>query len=223
MNPSVLRLSNVAYVAGGARLLDRIDLDLAAGERLAVVGANGSGKSTLALIAGGLTPPSQGSVALFGKDTAALPAPALRLLRGRIGMVMQGGSLMTDLTVEGNLRLSLGALSGSGQERARRRLDRILLDFELEHLYARPVEALSAGEKRRVELARAFLRDPDLLILDDPFDGADAPTAADLRARVRRLLSRRPRALLLATHDEGLAAELCGSAVKLENGVLSAA
>lgn len=220
MSAPVLTLRNVAYVAGGARVLDRIDLELAEGQRLAVVGANGSGKSLLAAIAGALTAPSQGSVALFGVETGRLEPEALRSLRGRVGMAMQGGSLMADLDVESNLRLGLRALSGAALDRARRRLDRILLDFALDHLYARPVEDLSAGEQRRVELARAFLRDPDLLILDDPFEGADAATAADLRERVGRMLKRRPRAVLLLTHDEALATELCGSSLRLRNGRL---
>ncbi len=202
----VLNLHNVAYVAGGARPLDRIGLTLRAGERLAVTGANGAGKSTIARLAVGLAQPAEGHVALFGEDLASAGADAVRRLRGRVGLVLQGGSLLSDLSVEDNLRLGLGVGGRrADSQRLGQRIDRILLDFNLEHLDGHPIDALSAGEKRRVELARAVLRDPDLLILDDPFEGASSDAARDLEARTVKLLTRRPRALLLLTHDEALA------------------
>jgi ABC-type multidrug transport system ATPase subunit len=217
---AALALQDVAYVAGGARTLDRISLTLGEGERLAIVGENGAGKSTLARIAAGLTPPLAGSVRLFGVDPAALTAESLRRLRSRVSVVVQGGSLLGELTVEENLRLSLGALPAAALPRVRRRLDRLLVNFGLESAYDCPAAALSVGEQRRLELARAFVREPDLLILDDPMQGADAATAADLERKLARSLARRPAAVLLLTHDEAFAARLCARVAALSRGVL---
>jgi ABC-type multidrug transport system ATPase subunit len=203
-----LALQDVAYIAGGARTLDRISFALAAGERLAILGDNGSGKSTLARIAAALTPPLAGSVRLFGVDPATLTPDSLRRLRSRISLAVQGGSLLGELTVAENLRLGLG------------RLDRLLVTFGLENADDRRADALSVGEQRRLELARAFLREPELLILDDPLQGADATTAVDLERSLVRSLARRPAAMLLLTHDEALASRLCPRILTLDRGVL---
>jgi ABC-type multidrug transport system ATPase subunit len=215
-----LALQDVAYIAGGARTLDRISFALAAGERLAILGDNGSGKSTLARIAAALTPPLAGSVRLFGVDPATLTPDSLRRLRSRISLAVQGGSLLGELTVAENLRLGLGAVRAQAMPRLRRRLDRLLVTFGLENADDRRADALSVGEQRRLELARAFLREPELLILDDPLQGADATTAVDLERSLVRSLARRPAAMLLLTHDEALASRLCPRILTLDRGVL---
>jgi ABC-type multidrug transport system ATPase subunit len=207
-------------VVGGARTLDRISLSLRPGERLAVVGPNGSGKSTLARIAAGLKPPSSGQVSLFGQDLAKASADAVRRLRSRMGVVLQGGSLIGDLPVEDNLRLGLGAVREASFARLRGRFDRIIINFGLEHAGDRLASELSAGEQRRLELARAFVREPDLLILDDPFEGADAAAAADMETRLVKALRRRPVALLLLTYDERLAQRLEATIGRLDRGRL---
>jgi ABC-type multidrug transport system ATPase subunit len=219
----LVELTEVGHVAGGARTLDRISLTLSAGDRLAIVGDNGSGKSTLARIAAGLIQPASGRVRLFGVDLASATQDEIRRLRSRIGVVLQGGSLIGDLPVEDNLRLGLGAVREGSLTRLRGRLDRITINFGLEHAYGRLASELSAGERRRLELARAFLREPDLLILDDPFEGADATAAADLETRLVKALRRRPIALLLLTHHQGLAERLGATIGRLHQGRLAAA
>lgn len=216
----LLELSEVGQVVGGARTLDRISLSLRPGARLAVVGANGSGKSTLARIAAGLKPPSSGRVSLFGQDLAKTSADEVRRLRSRMGVVLQGGSLIGDLPVEDNLRLGLGAVREASFARLRGRFDRIIINFGLEHAGDRLASELSAGEQRRLELARAFVREPDLLILDDPFEGADAAAAADMETRLVKALRRRPVALLLLTYDEALAQRLEATIGRLDRGRL---
>lgn len=221
MTAPVLELDEVGCVVGGARTLDRVSLSLAPGERLAVVGDNGSGKSTLARLAVGLAQPSAGYVRLFGSDLAAAAPDEVRRLRSRIGVVLQGGSLIGDLSVEDNLRLGLGALRQGSLTRLRTRLDRACINFGIEHAISRLASDLSAGERRRLELARAFLREPDLLILDDPFEGADQAAAADLESRLIKALRRRPMALLLLTHQEGLAARIEAPIRRLSHGRLA--
>ena len=211
---SVLAFEGVAYVAGGARVIDRLDLDLAAGERVAVIAPSGAGKSLLSALAIGLVPPLSGTVRLFGTDLAATDDDARRRLRARCGVTVQGGSLLGALTVEENLWLGAGDAL-----RARRRLDRLMLDFAVERSGAVAVAALSRGERRRVELVRAFARDPELVILDEPLDGAHAGADALERAILRQIAPR-GRALLLLTQDEAFAGRACSRVLRLERGRL---
>ena len=220
MSDAVLAMDDVAWLAGNARVIDRVSLALSAGERVAIVGGNGSGKSSLARLAIGLTLPTTGSVRLFGADTAKLEPDALRRLRGRIGVVLQGGSLLGELSVEDNLQLGLGLERAASVERQRTRIDRMLFEFQLETSGSRTVGELSRGEQCRVELARALLRDPDLLVLDDPLDGVDEASAAELVAHTLRLIARRPRAVLLLTRNRALAVRMGSRLLKLERGRL---
>jgi ABC-type multidrug transport system ATPase subunit len=202
--------------------LDRIDLTLAPSERVAVVGANGSGKSMIVRLAVGLLSPTQGKVRLFGVNLDAADGPALGRLRSRVGASLQGGSLLSDLSVEDNLRLGMGATRGDPMLDPA--LNRILITFGLERVASNLISGLSEGEQRRVELARAVGRSPELLLLDEPFDGADAQTASDLETRVKAWLLRQPNAaLLLATHDEALARRLDATVLRLDRGVLTTA
>lgn len=214
MSDAVLALEGVSSVAAGTRLFDRLDLSIPPSGRVAVVGGSGEGKSLLSALAIGLVAPLSGSVRLFGHDLATADADTVRRLRARCGVTVQGGSLLGDLTVEQNLWLGAG-----GAARARRRLDRLMLDFAVERSGAVAVAALSRGERRRVELVRAFARDPEFVILDEPLDGAHAGREALERAILRQIAPR-GRALLLLTQDEAFAARACERVLRLDRGRL---
>ena len=215
---SVLRFDAVSLVIGGVRLFDAIDFALDAGERVAIVGDSGSGKSWIQRLAIGLTVPTSGGIHLMNRALDEADQEERRLLRARCGLVMQGGSLLGGLSVEDNLRLAMGATS-MRNVRAARRIDRLLMEFGLEQYAAVPAALLSVGERRRAELARAFARDPDLLILDEPFEGAFARSQG-LEAQVARRILPRNRALLLLTQDLALADRLCERTYRLEHGRL---
>lgn len=215
---ALLAFEGVSLVRGGVRLLDRIDLTIAAGERVAIVGESGAGKGWLLRLAVGLAEPGSGTVRLMGVALDEADTDARRLLRARCGLAMQGGSLLGDLTVEENMRLALGRMGGR-DVRAGRRIDRLLLEYGLEQAASIRADMLSIGERRRAELARAFMRDPDLLILDEPFEGAYARGAA-LEEQVRRRIVPHGRALLLLTQDAALAGRLCERVYRLEAGRL---
>ena len=212
---ALLAFEGVSLVLGGTRLLDQVDLRIATGDRVAILADSGAGKSWLLRLAIGLVNPGSGTVRLMGTAMEDAGPDTRRLLRARCGVAMQGGSLLGDLSVEENMRLAIG----SSDRRAGRRIDRLLLEYGLEQAAATRADALSIGERRRAELARAFVRDPELLVLDEPFEGAFARSDM-LEAQVRRRIVPQGRALLLLTQDRALAGRLCERVYRLDRGRL---
>ncbi|MEJ7927062.1 ABC transporter ATP-binding protein [Sphingobium sp. AN641] len=218
MTGPLLAFDRVGLVLGGSRLIDDLSLSVGPGERVAVLGDSGTGKSWLQRLAIGLAEPSAGTVRLMGVDLADAQGEERRRLRAHCGLVMQGGSLIGDYSVEENMRLAL-ASPIARNTRTARRIDRLLLDFGLEASASVPAAQLSVGERRRAELARAFVRDPDLLILDEPFEGAFA-RADGLEEQIRRRILPHDRALLLLTQDAAAAKRFCTRIYRLERGRL---
>lgn len=214
---AVLSLAHVHHIVGGARVLDGIDLVLQPGESLAIVGGSGSGKSTLARIAGGMTLPTGGDVSVLGVDTSALTP--MSAVRPKIGMTLQGGSLFAELSVEDNLRLGAGAVSPGSWRALASRVDRLLYAFGLEDTGDRPADSLSVGARRQLEIVRALLRDPALLILDEPFEGAAADAEA-MALAIRRAMRRHQGATLVLTQDPRLAERLADRQLVLRHGRL---
>jgi ABC-type multidrug transport system ATPase subunit len=159
------------HVAGRCALAD-ISLRLEPGEWLLIIGPNGAGKSLLTRLILGLDAASAGTIRVFGQELSALGTGAMRRLRQRIGGVLQGGSLLEDLTVLENLLLPLRntPLEREGMARAARlTMTQLLLDGLENHA----PRALSLGQRRRVELARALIHRPELLVWDGLTDGLD--------------------------------------------------
>jgi ABC-type multidrug transport system ATPase subunit len=214
----VLDLAGVSLVLGGVRLFDGLDLVIRRGERVAVVGDSGTGKSVLLRLASGMIDPLSGTIALLGDNLEQADAAKRRLLRSRCGMALQGGSLIAGLSVEDNMWLALGAVAAA-RARLRRRLDRVMFEFGIEYAAQMRAGDLSEGERRRVELARAFLRDPELVMLDEPIEGLRAGGAA-IEAQLVRQIVQRGRGLLLMTQDIALATRLCERVLRLSRGRL---
>ena len=180
-------------------IVDHVDLVVAPGEFVAVLGPSGSGKSTLLGLAAGLDRPSAGEVRLDGRPIQDLSEDELsRLRRGRIGFVFQSYQLLGNLTALENVLLPL-ELAGfaDAARRGRELLDAVGL-AERGHHYP---SQLSGGEQQRVALARAFAVEPSLLLADEPtgnLDGATGALVLDLLARLRR---EHGTTLVLVTHD----------------------
>ncbi len=209
-----LGFREVALVMGDSRVLDDVSFELRAGETLAIVGASGSGKTRIARLAAGLDRPTSGRVSLFGQDAYGRSPP-----RRTLGVTLQGGSLFDGLSVDDNLRLGSGITSTAGWRALSARVDRLLYEFGLDDLADVRAGALPIGAKRQLEVVRALLRDPALLILDEPFEGATAGLA-DLAGTIRRSMRRRGGAILLVTEDAELATTLTERQVTLDHGRL---
>jgi lipoprotein-releasing system ATP-binding protein len=190
--------------AGALRVLDEVSLSLEMGEAAVITGPSGSGKSTLLYIAGGLEPPTSGTVELHGTNPYALAPAALARFRNReVGFVFQDHCLLPQLTVLENTLVPtlVGDEDRDACDRARVLLTAVGLEPRANH---RPA-ALSGGEKQRVAIARALVRSPRLVLCDEPtgnLDGATADAVADL---LLRLQSQQHTSLLVVTHSATLA------------------
>jgi lipoprotein-releasing system ATP-binding protein len=191
---------------GPLPILDDVSLELAPGEAVAVMGPSGSGKSTLLNILGTLDTPSGGTVTLDGQDPFTLPEPALAAFRNKqVGFVFQDHSLLPQCTVlENVLAPTLVARDGDHLERAKELLNRVGLSHRLAH---RPSE-LSGGEKQRVAIARALVRQPRLLLCDEPTGNLDHRAADSVAALLLDLHRQQQTILVVVTHSQDLAAHL---------------
>ena len=209
----------VQTAAGPLTILQNINIAIAAGESLAVIGASGSGKTTLLGILAGLDVPSSGSVALAGEELTHLDEESRALLRGRlVGFVFQNFQLLASLTAAENVMLPI-ELRGDADaaQRAAELLDRVGLGKRGHH-YPRQ---LSGGEQQRVAIARAFACRPQVLFADEPTGNLDSATGKDITDLLFELNQQADTALILVTHEERLA-KRCDTVIRLEAGRIKA-
>ncbi|HTM12359.1 MAG TPA: ABC transporter ATP-binding protein [Bryobacteraceae bacterium] len=186
-------------------ILRGVDLELPAGQFVAIMGASGSGKSTLLGLLAGLDTPTAGKVIIDGVDITGLNEDALALVRGRkIGFVFQSYQLIPTLTAEENVLLPHELSGGdvvAGMTRARELLTNVGLADRMDHY---PVQ-LSGGEQQRVALARAFMCKPPILMADEPTGNLDSVNGAHVLDLLISLNQREGTTLVLVTHDRTLA------------------
>lgn len=209
MQQSTLTLSRVCRQfptpRGPLSVLNGVSLSLQAGQAVAITGPSGSGKSSLLYIAGALDPPTSGEVRLDGIDPYRLSEREAAAFRNdRIGFVFQDHCLLPQCNVIENVLIpTLAAAPDAGARgRALELLEQVGLRDRIDHF---PAE-LSGGEKQRVALARALIRQPRLLLSDEPTGNLDEASAESVAALLLDLHARRQTILILVTHNPGLAA-----------------
>jgi len=192
---TALAVEGLSHAYGARKALERVTFTLAPSTFTVLLGLNGAGKSTLFALITRLYATQEGRIAIFGHDVGRASGEALRLL----GVVFQARTLDLDLSVMQNL-LYHAALHGIGKHEARSRAEAILAGVALADRARDKVRNLSGGQMRRVEIARALLHRPRLMVLDEPTVGLDINARADILARVRGLVAQEGVCVLWATH-----------------------
>jgi ABC-2 type transport system ATP-binding protein len=192
---AALDVSGVSHAFASRKALDDVTFSLERGIFTALLGPNGAGKTTLFSLVTRLYDHRSGAIRIFGASVKDAPLQAL----SRMGIVFQQPTLDLDLTVEQNL-LYHGALHGLSRRDTRARIAREVARIDLHERLRDKVRQLSGGQRRRVEIARALLHDPDLLLLDEPTVGLDIASRQFLIDHVRGLCRDRNIAVLWATH-----------------------
>lgn len=214
-----IHLQRVFQHVDGRCVLSDINLRIPAGQVFFLLGPNGAGKTLMLHLLAGLHTPSSGRVAVLGEDWSRLSNSSRAALRKRIGMVFQNGSLLGDLTVLENILLPLRREPLTRNQLARRArlmMTRLHIDG-LENLYP---DALSGGMLKQVELARALIHQPELLIWDEVLDGLDWDAAQEVLNLVRNERTLREMSLILTSHRPKLITGLADRLGFLERGCL---
>ena len=208
MTEPLIRVRDLAkdYVMGDTvvQALRGVDLDIGAGEFVAVMGPSGSGKSTFMNLVGCLDHPSHGTYRLAGEEVSHLSGDALAALRNRkLGFVFQHFNLLPRTTALDNVALPLlyaGASADEREARARRRLEQVGLADRVDH---HPSQ-LSGGQQQRVAVARALVNDPALVLADEPTGALDSRTSVEIMALLQQL-NRDGITIVLVTHEHDIA------------------
>lgn len=198
----------------GRRVLHDVSFRVGRGEAVGLLGPNGAGKTTSFYIVMGLIPAETGMVVLDGDDIS--PLPMYRRARLGIGYLAQEASVFRGLTVENNIRAVLEVIEGDGSRRETM-LDALLAEFGLTHLRRVSAIALSGGERRRVEIARALAAGPSFILLDEPLAGIDPINVAEIRDMVAHL-KHRGIGVLITDHNVRDTLEIIDRAYILNDG-----
>jgi len=211
-----LRVRGLTRRFGARVALEGLDFDVAPGEVFGLLGPNGAGKTTAFRLLSGLLPPDAGTIALDGRPTS----PADRAYRARLGVVFQEPSLDLKLTGRENLRLG-AALYGLPRAVAARRIDEALRVMDLGARADEATAKYSGGMRRRIEIARVLLHDPDLLLLDEPGRGVDPDALRRIWDELAARQASRGTSLVVTTHQPE-EAERCDRIALLDGGRVTA-
>jgi putative ABC transport system ATP-binding protein len=219
---ALIQLTEVTkrYAAGGVPALNRISLQVTAGEAVAVMGPSGSGKSTLLNLIAGLDKPSDGTVTVTGQRIDTLSETRLaRYRRIQVGMIFQFFNLLDDLTVLDNVLLP-AQLAGTPRRKARARAGELLEQLGIDRYRDTYPGRLSGGERQRVAIARALINDPAVLLADEPTGAVDTTTGEEI-GQLLLDLNAGGQTLVLVTHSPDLAARYAKRTVRLVDGEIA--
>ena len=229
---AVLEASGVSVAFSGIRALEDVSVTVEAGERVGLIGPNGAGKTTLFNCLLGILQPDAGRVLLNGADVGGWPAH--RRARAGMGRTFQRVELFTDTTVSEHLLIAERIRNGTGAlwkdliGRGRPRpeeidaCDEVLALLGIAELASKPIESLSLGQSRLVEVGRTLMTGPQILLLDEPSSGLDRDETQALAATLRAVQETRGYAVLLVEHDVALVADFTERTYVLDSGSLIA-
>ena len=210
--PAYLSIDAVTVSYGAATVLDRVSLDVARGEMVALLGSSGCGKTTLLRAIAGFVQPQAGRIVVDGRDITALPPEARHT-----AMMFQSYALWPHMDVAANIGYGL-RMRGLPRDRIAERVDGLLKLLQLEGFGPRRVASLSGGQRQRVAMGRALAVDPLLLLLDEPMSNLDYKVRLDLRHELRELQQRVGITAIYVTHDREEALTLADRIAVIDGG-----
>ena len=181
---NTLKAKNLVKIYGKRKVVDSVNIEIKRGEVVGLLGPNGAGKTTTFYMITGMISPTSGGVYLSDQDITSMPMYKRAQLG--VGHLSQEPSVFTKLTVEDNLKLVL-ELTGYDKVKQSKMLEQLLDDFSIGHIRKSISMTLSGGERRRTEIARALIMNPDFILLDEPFSGIDPIAVEDIQGIVRSL------------------------------------
>jgi lipopolysaccharide export system ATP-binding protein len=203
----LLTASNLEKSYNGRKVVDHVSFSVAEGEIVGLLGRNGAGKTTSFRMAMGMITPEGGKVEFNGRDVTLLPM----YQRARLGMgyLAQEPSIFSRLSVLENLMAILETRSNLTRSEQKTRAAELLNKFHLSHVATQLARTLSGGERRKLEIARALITEPNIMLLDEPFHGVDPIAVEELQAEVSRLRDSDGIATLITDHNERRILQMC--------------
>ena len=193
----LLKAENLVKKYSGRAVVDHVSIEVGQGEIVGLLGRNGAGKTTTFRMTIGMISPDEGHVSFDGMDVSRMPM--YRRARRGMGYLSQEPSIFQRLSVRDNLLAILETMSLSRSDR-RRRCTQLLEQFGMTHVSDHPARTLSGGERRKLEIARALVTNPTMILLDEPFSGVDPIAVEDLQGEIRGLKDRGI-SILLTDHN----------------------
>lgn len=216
---SLLKLQGVEKSFGKNKVLRGVDIDVARGQSLVIIGGSGSGKSVMLKTALGLMTPDSGTILFDGEDVTKATGKTREKMRARIGMLFQSGALFDSLTVWENVAFRLINSEGISRKQAKERsietLKKVRLGADVGALY--PAE-ISGGMQKRVSLARSIISEPDLIFFDEPTTGLDPITADAINDLILEMVRGLGAAAVTITHDMASAKKIADEIAMLYEG-----
>jgi lipopolysaccharide export system ATP-binding protein len=210
-----LRASNLAKSYKGRQVVIDVSLEVSSGQIVGLLGPNGAGKTTCFYMIAGLVAADNGTVQIDNQDITRLPMHGRA--RAGIGYLPQEASVFRKLTVSENLLGILETRKDLNRKQRMDKLDNLLREFHITHIHNSLGMALSGGERRRVEIARALATDPDFILLDEPFAGVDPISVSDIKQIIQHLKDRGI-GVLITDHNVRETLDICENAYIVSEG-----
>lgn len=201
LNGTMIAVHDLHKAIGGQQVLRGVNLGVAVGETLVIIGRSGGGKSVLLKHLIGLMQPDVGEIWVSGKNIIGMSERHLGGIRQKVGILFQSGALFDSMTVEENIAFPLREAGMRDVKEMRARVNEVLEVVELEGQNAKMPESLSGGMRKRVGLARAIIRQPSCVLYDEPTSGLDPVVSDSINRLIRRLQERFQMTSIVVTHD----------------------